>query len=29
VRGATPPSRNGLSNANRERPAAMAEQLFW
>ena len=29
VRGATPPSRNGLSNANRERPAAMAEHLFW
>jgi len=29
VRGATSPSRNGLSNANRERPAAMAEQLFW
>lgn len=29
VRGATPPSRNGLSNANRERPAVMAEQLFW
>jgi len=29
VRGATPPSRNGLSNANRERPAEMAEQLFW
>ena len=29
VRGATPPSRNGLSNANRERPAQMAEQLFW
>ena len=29
VRGATPPSRNGLSHANRERPAAMAEQLFW
>jgi hypothetical protein len=29
VRGATAPSRNGLSNANRERPAAMAEQLFW
>lgn len=27
--GATPPSRNGLSNANRERPAGMAEQLFW
>jgi hypothetical protein len=29
IRGATPPSRNGFSNANRERPAAMAEQLFW
>jgi hypothetical protein len=29
VRGATAPSRNGFSNANRERPAAMAEQLFW
>ena len=29
LRGATPPSRNGLSTANRERPAAMAEQLFW
>src|SRR5829696_352010 len=29
VRGATPPSRNGLSHANRQRPAAMAEQLFW
>src|SRR6266704_3633004 len=29
IRGATPPSRNGLSHANRERPAAMAEQLFW
>ena len=29
IRGATPPSRNGLSYANRERPAAMAEQLFW
>lgn len=29
IRGATAPSRNGLSNANRERPAAMAEQLFW
>jgi hypothetical protein len=27
--GATAPSRNGLSNANRERPAEMAEQLFW
>jgi hypothetical protein len=29
VRGATPPSRNGLSNANRRRSAQMAEQLFW
>lgn len=29
MRGATPPSRNGLSHANRERPAEMAEQLFW
>src|SRR6266545_6094644 len=29
VRGATAPSRNGLSHANRERPAAMAEELFW
>ncbi len=29
IRGATPPSRNGLSSANRHRPAAMAEQLFW
>ena len=29
VRGATPPSRNGLSHANRERSATMAEQLFW
>ena len=29
VRGATGPSRNGFSKANRERPAAMAEQLFW
>src|SRR6266487_5422834 len=29
LRGATAPSRNGFSNANRERPAAMAEQLFW
>ncbi len=28
IRGATPPSRNGLSTANRERPAALAEQLF-
>ena len=29
VRGASAPSRNGFSNANRERPAEMAEQLFW
>jgi hypothetical protein len=29
IRGATPPSRNGLSAANRDRPAALAEQLFW
>ena len=29
IRGATAPSRNGLSYANRQRPAAMAEQLFW
>lgn len=29
VRGATAPSRNGLSHANRERPARMAEELFW
>ena len=29
IRGATAPSRNGLSNANRERPCEMAEKLFW
>jgi hypothetical protein len=29
LRGATAPSRNGLSHANRERPARMAEELFW
>lgn len=29
LRGATPPSRNGLSHANRTRKAAMAEDLFW
>jgi hypothetical protein len=29
IRGATAASRNGLSNANRERPAEMAERLFW
>jgi hypothetical protein len=29
LRGATPPSRNNLSHANRERDASMAEKLFW
>ncbi len=29
IRGATAPSRNGFSNANRERPAEMAEKLVW
>ena len=29
VRNVTPPRRNTLSNANRTRPAAMAEELFW
>src|SRR5204863_9221668 len=29
IRGATPPSRNGLSHANKVRPAELAEQLFW
>lgn len=29
IRAATPPSRNGLSHANRERSADMAEKLFW
>ena len=29
IRGATPPSRNGLSHAGKHRDAAMAEQLFW
>ena len=29
VRGATPPSRNGLSHANKTRPAEMGEKLFW
>ena len=29
IRGATPPSRNNLSNANKRRPAEMAEKLFW
>lgn len=29
IHGATPPSRNGFSNANRERSAEMPEALFW
>jgi DDE family transposase/uncharacterized protein DUF4372 len=29
IRGATPPSRNGFSHANRHRSPVMAEQLFW
>jgi hypothetical protein len=29
VRGATPPSRNNLSHANKQRPAALGEKLFW
>ena len=29
IRGATPPSRNTLSNANKNRSADMAEELFW
>lgn len=29
IRGATPPSRNNLSHANKGRPAEMAEKLFW
>ena len=29
IRGATPPSRNGLSHANKCRTADMAEKLFW
>ncbi|MBD3320026.1 MAG: DUF4372 domain-containing protein, partial [Chitinivibrionales bacterium] len=29
IRGATPPSRNNLSYANRNRDADMAEDLFW
>ena len=29
IRGATPPSRNNLSHANKIRPAAMAEDLYW
>src|SRR5213078_4305868 len=29
IRGASRPSRNGLSHANKVRSAEMAEQLFW
>src|SRR6058998_4426378 len=29
IRGATPPSRNNLSHANKVRDAAMGEELFW
>ena len=29
IRGATPPTRNNLSHANKVRDAVMAEQLFW
>lgn len=29
IRGATPPSRNGFSHANKHRDATMAERLFW
>jgi hypothetical protein len=29
IRGATPPTRNNLSHANRVRDAVMAEKLFW
>lgn len=29
VRGATPPSRNAFSHANKHRDAGLAEQLFW
>lgn len=29
LRGATPPSRNNLSHANRHRDASLAQQLFW
>ena len=29
LRGATPPTRNNLSNSNKVRAAAMAEKLFW
>lgn len=29
IRGASAPSKNGLSHANKQRPAELAEQLFW
>jgi len=29
IRGATPPTRNNLSHADKVRPAEMAEKLFW
>ncbi len=29
IRGATPPSRNGLYHANRQQDPRLAEQLFW
>ena len=29
LRGATPPSRNNLSHANKERDASLAEKIFW
>jgi hypothetical protein len=29
LRGATPPSRNNLSHANKERDASLAERVFW
>jgi hypothetical protein len=29
VRGATPPSRNNLSHANKRRPAELGERVFW
>lgn len=29
LRGATPPTRNNLSHANKHRDAVLAEQLFW
>jgi len=29
LRAATPPSRNNLSHANKERDASLAEKVFW